>query len=99
VIQEAYLAGRPVVCSDIGGMAEKVQHGKSGLHFRMGDPLDLLQKLLELARSPKLYHELVEGIPPVFSDEAMSRWLHEFYQGLLQSKSPSIQVGAENHAA
>jgi glycosyltransferase involved in cell wall biosynthesis len=34
VIQEAYQHGRPVICSDIGGMAEKVTHGVNGLHFR-----------------------------------------------------------------
>ena len=37
VIQEAFLHGRPVICSDIGGMAEKVRHGVDGLHFRVGD--------------------------------------------------------------
>ena len=33
--------GRPVICSDIGGMAEKVTDGVDGLHFRGGDPEDL----------------------------------------------------------
>ena len=37
VIQEAFLHGRPVICSDIGGMAEKVTDGVNGLHFRAGD--------------------------------------------------------------
>ena len=30
VIQEAFLYGRPVICSDIGGMAEKVRSGVDG---------------------------------------------------------------------
>src|SRR3954454_23042100 len=30
VIQEAFMHGRPVICSDIGGMAEHVDHGISG---------------------------------------------------------------------
>jgi len=38
VIQEAFAHGRPVICSDIGGMAEKVAHEKNGLHFRANDP-------------------------------------------------------------
>lgn len=37
VIQEAFIAGRPVVCSDIGGMAEKVHHGVDGVHVPMGN--------------------------------------------------------------
>lgn len=41
VIQEAFAAGRPVICSGIGGMAEKVSNGVSGLHFRVGSASDL----------------------------------------------------------
>ena len=38
MIQEAFHFGRPVICSDIGGMAEKVTHGVDGLHFRAMTP-------------------------------------------------------------
>ena len=38
VIQEAFHFGRPVICSDIGGMAEKVTDGVNGLHFRPATP-------------------------------------------------------------
>ncbi|QYZ70044.1 glycosyltransferase family 4 protein [Neotabrizicola shimadae] len=41
VIQEAYAARRPVICSGIGGMAEKVVDGVTGHHFRVGDAKDL----------------------------------------------------------
>ena len=37
VIKEAFAAGAPVVASDAGGMAELVDHEKSGLLFRQGD--------------------------------------------------------------
>jgi glycosyltransferase involved in cell wall biosynthesis len=37
VIQEAFVHGRPVICSDIGGMAEKVKHGVDGLHVPCGN--------------------------------------------------------------
>nr|WP_238941268.1 glycosyltransferase [Jannaschia sp. Os4] len=36
VIQEAFGHGRPVVCSDIGGMAEKVADEVDGVHVPMG---------------------------------------------------------------
>ncbi len=39
VIQEAFVHGRPVICSDIGGMAEKVRHGVDGLHVPVGNVL------------------------------------------------------------
>ena len=38
VIQDAFLYGRPVICSDIGAMAEKVTHEVNGLHFTVADP-------------------------------------------------------------
>ena len=44
VILEAFQHGRPVICSDIGGMSEKVTDGVNGLHFRRGDPRDLARR-------------------------------------------------------
>jgi glycosyltransferase involved in cell wall biosynthesis len=46
VIQEAFMHGRPVICSDIGGMAEKVTDGVDGLHFRAGDPEAMVARVL-----------------------------------------------------
>ena len=33
VVQEAFMHGRPVICSGIGGLAEKVHDEVNGLHF------------------------------------------------------------------
>lgn len=41
VIQEAFRAGKPVIGSNLGGIAEKVQNGVNGLLFRVGDATDL----------------------------------------------------------
>lgn len=38
VLLEARAAGLPVICSGIGGMAEMVEHGVTGLHVPPGDP-------------------------------------------------------------
>lgn len=38
VIEEAFCHGRPVISSDIGGMAEKVRDGVDGLTFKVGSP-------------------------------------------------------------
>ncbi len=41
-----YMAiGKPVIVSRIGGMAELVDDGKTGLQFRAGDPADLAAKI------------------------------------------------------
>jgi glycosyltransferase involved in cell wall biosynthesis len=38
VIQESFNYGRPLLVSNIGGMAEKVTDGKNGLHFPKAIP-------------------------------------------------------------
>jgi glycosyltransferase involved in cell wall biosynthesis len=40
-ILEAFACGLPVIASDLGAMREIVDHGRTGLLFRPGDPADL----------------------------------------------------------
>lgn len=44
-IVEAFAAGVPVVASGMGAMAEIIDDGRTGLHFRPGDPEDLAAKI------------------------------------------------------
>lgn len=41
VIAEAYGVGLPVIASNLGSMASLIRPGRTGLHFRPGDPEDL----------------------------------------------------------
>jgi glycosyltransferase involved in cell wall biosynthesis len=50
VIQEAFSLGRPVISSDIGGMAEKIKHGVNGLHVPAGNARAWANALLSAAR-------------------------------------------------
>jgi len=54
VIQEALRNRRPVICSDIGGMAEKVRHGIDGIHFAAGNPAALAAVIRKILQSPAL---------------------------------------------
>ncbi len=72
VIQEAFAAGRPVICTGIGGMAEKVPNRRAGLHFRSGDPTDLARAMGEAA-DDVLYQALCSGLPQVSDQAAMAR--------------------------
>jgi len=65
VISEAFQAGKPVLCSDIGGMAEMVEDGVNGLHFRAGDPADLARVMRRALSERNLRAKLAEGIPAV----------------------------------
>jgi glycosyltransferase involved in cell wall biosynthesis len=58
VIQEAFVAGRPLIVSDIGGMAEKVRDGVDGVHFSAGNPVELGIKLLNLSGNSEVWDEL-----------------------------------------
>ena len=54
-----------MICSDIGGMAEKVTDGVNGLHFRVGDPDSLAAAIRRAVATPGLWERLRAGIPPV----------------------------------
>ncbi len=49
VIQEAKAAGVPILCSNIGGMREKVRPGVDGEHFSVGNPVDLADRIADIA--------------------------------------------------
>ena len=48
VILEARRHALPVLCADIGGMAEKIEHGVTGLHFRANDARALAERLSDI---------------------------------------------------
>ena len=55
VIQEALGHGRPVICSDIGGMAEKVRDGEDGYHFQAGNPGSLRDLIARVSSDERLF--------------------------------------------
>jgi glycosyltransferase involved in cell wall biosynthesis len=63
VIQEAFAARRPVICANIGGMAEKVTHGVNGLHFRVSNAADLAARIEECAENHDLWKRLCANLP------------------------------------
>ncbi|HYD66547.1 glycosyltransferase family 4 protein [Azospirillum sp.] len=65
VIQEAFHHGRPVLCGDIGGMAESVRDGVDGLHFARGNPDSLRAVLKRGLTEPGLWERLAGAIAPV----------------------------------
>lgn len=87
VIQEAFQLGRPVICSDIGGMAEKVTHGVNGLHFRAGDASSLAHTIRYAVDSPGLWDTLRQGIPEVYRIEEHVASLVNIYRSLLDHRS------------
>jgi glycosyltransferase involved in cell wall biosynthesis len=85
VIQEAFMHGRPVICSDIGGMAEKVTDGRDGLHFRVGDPVSLAAVVQRAVTTPGLWESLLDGLPDVYRVEDHIASLSDLY-GILRER-------------
>ena len=88
VIQEAFAFGRPVICSDIGGMAEKVDDGVNGLHFRARDVESLATAIERAVADPSLWSTLRSHVTPAHSmDDHVAR-LSELYRELVERRSP-----------
>lgn len=64
VILEAFRHRRPVLCGDVGGMAEAVRDGVDGLHAPVGDAAGLAAVMRRAAETPGLWDRLVAGIRP-----------------------------------
>jgi glycosyltransferase involved in cell wall biosynthesis len=86
VIQEAFLHGRPVICSDIGGMAEKVRNNVTGLHFRVGSAESLVDRLTDAMQSPNLWERLHRQIKPPVSALDAARQHQKMYEALIKNR-------------
>ena len=62
VIQEAFLHGRPVMAPRLGGMAEKIRDGQTGVLVAPGSVQALAEALQRLANQPELLMQLQQGI-------------------------------------
>lgn len=82
-IQEAFHHRRPVICSDIGGMAEAVIEGVSGLQFPAGDALHLASVMERAMTERGLQEELAKNAPEVVPIAACADRHLEVYEDVL----------------
>jgi glycosyltransferase involved in cell wall biosynthesis len=81
VIEEALSHRRPVLCSAIGGMKERIRPGKDGLHFPVADTSALALLMLRVARDRRLWQSLQKTMrTPMTAAESADRHLR-LYQG------------------
>jgi glycosyltransferase involved in cell wall biosynthesis len=83
VIQEAFLHRRPVICGEIGGMAEMVRDGVDGLHAPVGDPAGLAQVMHQAIKTDGLWDRLAGKIRPPLTIEAAARRHLDLYRDIL----------------
>jgi glycosyltransferase involved in cell wall biosynthesis len=96
VVMEAFQYGRPVICSDIGGMSKRVTDTVNGMHFKRRDAEDLARKMQRAAETPALWDEFRKNIPPapprLMDDHA--RILVDAYNELLRNGSDRAAASA-----
>lgn len=67
VIQEVFMHKRPIICSDIGGMAEKVENNMTGLHFKVRNSTSLAKQIKIVVNQPEIWANLIQNIAPRLS--------------------------------
>jgi len=96
VIVESLSRGTPVIASELGGMAEMVEHGKSGLLFTAGDPNALASAIHQLITEPELATRLRKGARErflkKFTEEENYHILHSIYAEVLRSKQAPMSA-------
>jgi glycosyltransferase involved in cell wall biosynthesis len=86
VIQEAFHHRRPLIVSDIGGMAEKVRDGIDGLHFRNASAEDLADVMARAMTERGLWQRLSEAAPEPLDLARAARLHRDLYQRLLAQR-------------
>jgi glycosyltransferase involved in cell wall biosynthesis len=81
VISEAWMFGRPVIASNVGGPAERIRHGVDGLHFQVADAKSLAAVMHRACTEEGLWHKLAAGITPPTPRETMVRQYMALYYG------------------
>ena len=86
VIREAFAAGLPVIASDLGGMAEMVTPGRTGLLFAPGNARALAAQIRRLLDEPGLLDHLRHGIERPMSIEQDAADMRHRYEALTRSQ-------------
>jgi len=90
VAAEAFAAGTPVIAANIGAVAELVEHGRTGLKFRPGDPEDLVSQvewaLSHSAELRSMREEVRAEFEAKYTAERNYRALMEIYEAALESQ-------------
>ncbi len=84
-ILEAFWAGRPVIASDVGGMAELVRNEVNGLTFRVGDAADLARVIRRLASERDTLLSLQAQIDKPPTIDQVTERVEEIYDAILSA--------------
>jgi glycosyltransferase involved in cell wall biosynthesis len=90
VAAEAFAAGTPVIAANTGAAAELVEHGRTGLKFRPGDPEDLITQvewaMSHSAELRRMREEVRAEYEAKYTAERNYRALMKIYEAALERK-------------
>lgn len=87
VVLEAFSAGRPVLASDRGGIAELVRNGIDGVLVAAGDVAAWGEAIERLARDRRAVVAMARNIRPVRTMREVASEMNELYRSLLGEKA------------
>jgi glycosyltransferase involved in cell wall biosynthesis len=85
IIQEAFSVGVPVVASNIGALAVRVNDDQDGLLVPPNDSRALSETLLRLMENPDLIKTLQSGIQPVYTIDEHAHDIDRVYDSATRS--------------
>lgn len=91
VVSEAWAFRRPVICSDVGALAERVTDDVDGIHFTRGDPYALAAVIRRASTDIGLWERLSAALPEPPSRAAMVAGFLDVYG--LKGKPNGSPVG------
>ncbi|GHD50006.1 glycosyl transferase [Thalassobaculum fulvum] len=96
VLDEAFHHGRPPICGAIGGMAERVRDGVDGLHFAVGDPRALADRLRAAIENPALWETLRDRAPATRDAAACAAEYQALFDALAARRPVKTAVPASS---
>jgi glycosyltransferase involved in cell wall biosynthesis len=93
-ILRALASGLPVVCTDVGGIAAMVEHGKSGFLVKAGDSAGLGNGLVTVLQDPKLRASMGKASFKIFTEKytasRMAERVEKVYERTLRAEPQRI---------
>ncbi len=98
VVLEAMSAGRAVVCTGNGGMAELVDQGKYGMLVPPQSPRDIADRVNALLASPEMRHEMgrrarTEGLRRFSASAVVPTQLRSYERAIARRQEALARVG------
>lgn len=94
VVIEAFAAGTPVVASGTGAAAELVDHGRTGLLFRTGDPSDLARQVRWLKQNPQRCIQMRREARAEYEERYTAERNYELLIGIYRQAMEKVVTGS-----